>query len=104
MPTYTYQCNICAHQFDQRQKFSDSPLENCPKCDGRLRRLVNNVGGVVFKGSGFYITDSRNGSKGKTAATTTSETPASDSKADNKSSASNGQKPEPKAKKKSEPT
>lgn len=68
MPTYTYRCKVCGHQFDERQKFSDDPLTECPNCNGRLRRLVNNTGGIVFKGSGFYINDSKSGSKGKTSA------------------------------------
>lgn len=66
MPTYTYRCKECGHQFDERQKFSDDALTDCPNCNGRLRRLVNNSAGIVFKGSGFYINDSKSG-KGKTS-------------------------------------
>lgn len=68
MPLYTYRCNECGFQFDQQQRMSDAPLSDCPICNGRVRRVVNAVG-VVFKGSGFYITDSRNG---KNASLTTS--------------------------------
>ena len=61
MPTYSYGCRTCGHQFDQFQKFSDDPLTTCPECGGEVRRLIHNVG-VVFKGSGWYVTDSRKAS------------------------------------------
>ena len=61
MPIYTYKCNDCEHVFEVRQRMSDDPLTECPQCaDGEVRRVINNVG-IVFKGSGFYVTDSRNG-------------------------------------------
>jgi putative FmdB family regulatory protein len=58
MPVYSYACKDCGHSFDQRQSFTDSALTACPRCEGTLRKLFNSVG-VVFKGSGFYRTDSR---------------------------------------------
>jgi len=58
MPTYEYQCNLCDHQFEAVQSFSEPAIEICPLCKGTVRKLYNNVG-VVFKGSGFYKTDSR---------------------------------------------
>ena len=58
MPTYEYICNECEHQFEAVQSFSDAAIESCPNCKGLVRKLYNNVG-VVFKGSGFYKTDSR---------------------------------------------
>lgn len=58
MPTYQYACTECGHAFEQFQSFSDDALTHCPECDGRLRKVFNAVG-VVFKGSGFYRTDSR---------------------------------------------
>ncbi|WP_369068599.1 FmdB family zinc ribbon protein [Kineococcus terrestris] len=58
MPTYAYACQECQHSFEVRQSFSDDALTDCPECSGRLRKLFNSVG-VVFKGSGFYRTDSR---------------------------------------------
>ena len=61
MPTYQYACTECGHAFEQFQSFSDDALTECPECEGRLRKLFNAVG-VVFKGSGFYRTDSRSGS------------------------------------------
>ena len=65
MPTYQYACTDCGHAFEQFQSFSDDALTVCPECSGKLRKLFNAVG-VVFKGSGFYRTDSRkNGSSEK---------------------------------------
>ncbi|MFG3703658.1 FmdB family zinc ribbon protein [Micromonospora sp. NPDC047670] len=58
MPTYQYACTACGHQLEAVQSFSDEPLTECPACEGRLRKLFNSVG-IVFKGSGFYRTDSR---------------------------------------------
>ncbi len=62
MPTYQYACSDCDHAFEQVQSFSDDSLTVCPECQGRLRKIFNAVG-VVFKGSGFYRTDSRADSK-----------------------------------------
>jgi len=64
VPTYAYACKDCGHAFDIVQSFSDSTLTSCPECEGTLRKKFNSVG-VVFKGSGFYRTDSRD-SKGST--------------------------------------
>jgi putative FmdB family regulatory protein len=61
VPTYQYACTACGHTFEQVQSFHDEALTHCPECDGRLRKVFNAVG-VVFKGSGFYRTDSRTGS------------------------------------------
>ena len=58
MPTYQYACTECGHAFEQFQSFTDDALTVCPACEGRLRKIFNAVG-VVFKGSGFYRTDSR---------------------------------------------
>ena len=58
MPTYQYACTECGHAFEEVQSFSDDALTTCPECSGRLRKVFNAVG-VVFKGSGFYRTDSR---------------------------------------------
>lgn len=63
MPLYVYKCNNCDHQFEVRQRFSEEPLTICNQCEGQIRRVINSVG-VVFKGSGFYVTDSRNGKSG----------------------------------------
>ncbi len=58
MPTYQYACTACAQRLEVVQRFSDDPLTDCPACAGRLRKVFSAVG-VVFKGSGFYRTDSR---------------------------------------------
>ena len=80
MPTYEYACPDCGQRLEVVQKFSDDPLTMCPACGGRLRKLFSPVG-IVFKGSGFYRTDSRstpvNGSKDKQpAGSSDSGTPA----------------------------
>jgi putative FmdB family regulatory protein len=62
VPTYSYACTECDNRFDVVQSFSDDSLTTCDKCAGRLRKLFNSVG-VVFKGSGFYRTDSRESTK-----------------------------------------
>jgi len=63
MPTYKYRCKKCGHEFEIRQHMSDQPLTECPVCEGDVRRVVGSVG-IVFKGSGFYVTDNRS-SNGK---------------------------------------
>jgi putative FmdB family regulatory protein len=61
VPTYQYACTECDHRFDAVQSFSDPSLTECPVCGGKLRKVFSSVG-IVFKGSGFYRTDSRSGS------------------------------------------
>lgn len=60
MPTYQYACRDCGHRFEAVQSFSDASLTECPACAGKLRKVFSSVG-IVFKGSGFYRTDSRAG-------------------------------------------
>ncbi|HHT13974.1 MAG TPA: hypothetical protein GX013_12570 [Propionibacterium sp.] len=62
MPTYQYRCTECGTDLEVVQKFTDDALTVCPECDGKLRKVFSAVG-VVFKGSGFYKTDSRSASK-----------------------------------------
>ena len=76
MPTYQYACRECGHAFEQFQSFSDDALSECPECAGRLRKVFNAVG-VVFKGSGFYRTDSRKPEKTESGSKT--DAPKSDS-------------------------
>ena len=95
MPTYQYACTECGHAFEQFQSFSDDALTECPQCEGRLRKLFNAVG-VVFKGSGFYRTDSRSGTSdsGSAAKTETKSESESESKSGTKSeSSTSGSKP-----------
>ena len=58
MPIYTYECENCGERFEAKQSFSDAPLAVCPTCEGKIYRVIQPVG-IVFKGSGFYVTDSR---------------------------------------------
>lgn len=58
MPIYEYRCETCGYQFERMQSFSADPLRECPRCQGTVRRVIAPVG-VIFKGSGFYITDNR---------------------------------------------
>jgi putative FmdB family regulatory protein len=64
LPTYEYQCNSCDENFDVVQSFHDDPLDACPTCGAPVRKVFGNVG-IVFKGSGFYKTDSRKASSAK---------------------------------------
>ena len=88
MPTYQYQCTDCGNALEVRQSFTDEALTVCPACDGKLRKVFNAVG-VVFKGSGFYRTDSRStGSSGTTAAKSSESSSSSSSSESSSSSAS----------------
>jgi putative FmdB family regulatory protein len=100
VPTYQYACTECGEQLEVVQKFTDDALTVCPACDGRLRKVFSSVG-VVFKGSGFYRTDSRDGAKvssngsSKASANGSGDTPAAanesgDTSAAAKTSGGNG--------------
>ena len=67
MPTYQYACTACAEHLEVVQRFTDEPLTECPSCGGTLRKVYSSVG-VVFKGSGFYKTDSRSSSSSSSSA------------------------------------
>src|SRR5919109_406276 len=67
MPTYEYACTVCGERTEKKQSFDDPPLEECPKCGGKLRKLYSPVG-IVFKGSGFYATDGRRSARPKSTA------------------------------------
>ena len=71
MPTYAYTCTACGHALEVKQSFTDDSLTTCPECSGQLRKVFSNVG-VVFKGSGFYRTDSRGGAKATDGGSSTS--------------------------------
>jgi putative FmdB family regulatory protein len=57
MPTYEYECLKCHHRLEVFQKISEPPLGECPRCKGKLKKLISCGSGLIFKGSGFYITD-----------------------------------------------
>jgi putative FmdB family regulatory protein len=91
MPIYEYACTSCGERTEAKQSFDDPPLEECPHCGGKLRKLFSPVG-IVFKGSGFYSTDAKSGSKSSGA----SDKPAESSKTETKSDAKSDAKPEAK--------
>jgi putative FmdB family regulatory protein len=64
VPTYEYECTACGHSFEIFQNMADKPLEKCPKCHKKVKRLIGGGSGIIFKGSGFYATDYRKKSKG----------------------------------------
>ena len=88
MPTYQYACTACGHQLEAVQSFTDEPLTECPECQGRLRKLFGSVG-IVFKGSGFYRTDSRANGSGSSNDKSKSDSSTSSGSTAN-GSASNG--------------
>jgi putative FmdB family regulatory protein len=93
MPIYKYVCENCGEQFEARQSFSDEPLTVCPTCEGHIHRVIQPVG-VVFKGSGFYVTDSRGKQNLATSGVKKDEAKGEDKAGDNgsseKSSSDNG--------------
>ncbi len=57
MPTYEYECRKCGHRFEKFQAITAAPVKTCPRCKGRVARLLSGGAGIIFKGSGFYQTD-----------------------------------------------
>jgi putative FmdB family regulatory protein len=105
MPIYGYRCSNCGHEFEIQQRMSDQPLKACPKCQGKLNKILYPVG-ISFKGSGFYTTDY---GSGKSAAAASSNGAAkgsdkaaaessSDSKAESKSDSTSESKPKSESK------
>ena len=94
MPLYEYQCDACGHRFEVIQKYSDAPIDVCPKCGGAVSKLLSSPA-IQFKGSGFYLTDygragktdSSNVSAGKNESGGSSSESKSESKAESKSDA-----------------
>jgi len=79
MPTYEYECKSCSHSFEVFQSMSDPPVKDCPECGSEVRRLIFGGTGVIFKGSGFYVTDKGKSSKStpkKTEGSTCAKCPA----------------------------
>ena len=97
LPIYDYHCDHCGHSFSQVQSYKDQPLEKCPNCGKKPRRLIS-PSAVVFKGSGWYKTDSRPAEKSETKSETKSESKAetkSDPKPDPKSDTKSDTKAKP---------
>lgn len=88
MPTYPYRCRACGHEFEEFQSMSDEPLTVCPQCGGEIHRVISGGAGLIFKGSGFYITDYRKDSYTKDAARDKSDSSVS-------SAADSAKKPDP---------
>lgn len=81
MPTYEYACPKCGHQFEQFQSMRDEPLKKCPKCGKTgVKRLIGGGAGLIFKGSGFYITDYKKKSGGESKSSSGDSKPSSSSK------------------------
>jgi putative FmdB family regulatory protein len=93
VPTYQYACTACDHRFEAVQSFTDASLTECPACSGNLRKVFSSVG-IVFKGSGFYRTDSRSGGGGVAAGSDSakSDSGKSDSGKSDSGSSSGGSK------------
>jgi putative FmdB family regulatory protein len=87
MPTYEYKCDACGHAFERFQSITADAIKRCPECGkAKVRRLISTGAGLIFKGSGFYITDYRDKSyTDKAKAETGGDKPATESKSDNKS-------------------
>ena len=81
MPTYEYECPHCGHNFEVFQKITDKPIEDCPKCNKKVKRLIGSGSGIIFKGSGFYATDYRKKSPPQNVA----DSPSSMAKKDQRS-------------------
>jgi len=63
VPTYEYECDFCQHRFERKQRFDEEPVALCPRCQGKARRVIHSIP-IIFKGSGFYVTDNRKHSGG----------------------------------------
>jgi putative FmdB family regulatory protein len=95
VPIYGYRCSSCGHEFEIQQRMSDEPLKVCPKCQGKLTKMLYPAG-VIFKGSGFYSTDYKGSSK------SSGNGSAADAKTETKTEGKTESKPEPKSESKSD--
>ncbi|MBN1287403.1 MAG: zinc ribbon domain-containing protein [Anaerolineae bacterium] len=96
MPLYEYRCEDCGVRFERRQKFSDEPVTLCPECGGSVHRVIGPTG-VIFKGSGFYVTDNRQG-RGRRSDISTAPKDHKDNKDNKDSKDSSAEKPAENAK------
>jgi len=67
MPTYDYKCTNCNHVFEYFQSMNDDPLSQCPECGGEVKRMIGGGSGLIFKGSGFYVNDSKKSTSGSSS-------------------------------------
>jgi putative FmdB family regulatory protein len=100
MPTYGYRCGSCGHEFEIRQRITDEPLTTCPKCKGKLAKMLYPVG-ISFKGSGFYTTDYK-GSGQSAEASNNGVAPSSEGKSESKPEAKSDSKSDSKSESKSD--
>ena len=101
MPTYGYRCSNCGHEFEIRQKMTDEPLKTCPKCQGKLTKILYPVG-ISFKGSGFYTTDYKSSGTGAGAASSNGEVKSSKGSSEGGSESKSDAKSESKSETKAE--
>jgi putative FmdB family regulatory protein len=101
MPTYGYRCGTCGHEFEIRQRITEEPLSTCPKCGGKLAKMLYPAG-IIFKGSGYYTTDYK-GSGNGSAGSSNGVAPASEGSSESKPETKSESKSESKAESKSEP-
>ncbi|MDR3248976.1 MAG: zinc ribbon domain-containing protein [Treponema sp.] len=97
MPTYGYECKSCGHSFDVFQSMSDDPIKVCPECGKEVRRLINGGSGIIFKGSGFYVTDKGKGKGGSSTSKTSAAKPKSETAATASGGTSNAGESKPKS-------
>lgn len=102
MPTYEYRCAECGNEFEKFGRMSDPPVQACPACGAEAQRKMSAGAGLLFKGSGFYITDYR-GDSYKKAAASDAASGGGESKAESKGEGKSESKPEAKSAPKSEP-
>jgi len=91
VPTYTYTCTACNNHIEKRQSFTDLPLTTCEECGGTLRKIIHPVG-IVFKGSGWYVTDSRSSKASTNGPSTTSDSTKDSSTKESSTKESGGAK------------
>ena len=101
MPLYEYQCDACAHRFEVIQKFSDAPIDVCPKCGGEVKKLLSSPA-IQFKGSGWYITDYAKSGKTESGGTAAANAAKAEEKSENKSETKTETKAETKTESKTE--
>jgi putative FmdB family regulatory protein len=103
MPTYEYRCKSCGHELEIQQSFTDDPLTACPSCgEATLRKVFGNIA-VTFKGSGFYKTDNRSGSKSSSSSSSSESSSSSDTKSETKTETKTETKSESKSDSSSSP-
>ncbi|HBS04725.1 MAG TPA: FmdB family transcriptional regulator [Leptospiraceae bacterium] len=90
MPTYSYRCTKCGHEYDAFQSMKDDPHTECPECGGKVERLIGGGAGIVFKGSGFYVTDYKKSSGGSSSSGSSGSSGGSGSSSGSGNSGSSG--------------